>query len=529
MKVSQWAEIRRLAEVEGLSQRQIAQRLHCCWRTVKKALAMEQPPDEASRPRRASLIDPYQAKIDALIAKYPELSAVRVLEEIRKPPDQYQGQISVVRQYLRQIRPARGRIYQDVFYEPGEALQVDWGTCGKIKVGGATRTVSVFVGVLCYSRLCYLEFCLSQRKHEFYRSLVHALQFFAGSPRKIIFDNLKAAVLNGSGRNACLHPEFLALCGHFYLEPVACARRDPESKGTVEAKVRYVKRNALQGRDDELTCWENYALLAIYWRDKVANVRIHQTTKERPVDRFEQERGRLRRLPAAPFDADEVISVVANSHACVRFDGNRYSTPPAVARQTALLRASATHVRVIHRGEEVACHARCYDRGQLIRDRQHHLEALQRRGRERASQVEKNFDALGKEAQRFHLSLRRQPVKTLVHLRRLLSLVRLYGRQEVVAAIARANEYETFDAAYVETILLQERRRHELPSPTPLRPRRAELIEDIELEEPDPGAYDRFCNHNDDQDVNKEGQQENHRIVHDQNEPQEKDQEHPDE
>ena len=493
MKVSQWAEIRRLAEVEKMSQRQIAERLHCCWRTVKKALAMEHPPDKTSRHRRGSVLDPYKPKIDALIAKYPELSATRVLEEIHKGADGYTGQISVVRGYLRQIRPARGRIYQEVFYEPGEALQVDWGSCGKITIGSTTRKVSVLVAVLCYSRLCYIEFCLSQRKAEFYRSLVHALKFFGGSTRKIIFDNLGSAVLNGSGRNACLHPEFLALCGYFCLEPVACARRDPESKGTVEAKVRYVKRNALQGRDEELTCWEDYGRLAVYWRDEVANVRLHQTTKERPVDRFQKEQSLLRGLPAAPFDTDQVLSVVVNSHARVKFDGNRYSTPPDVARQTAVLRASQTHVRVIYRGEEVACHARCYDRGQLIRQPAHHLEALKRRSRARANQVENSFDALGEEAQKFHLALRRQPVKTRVHLRRLLNLVRLYGRQEVVAAIARANEYETYDAAYVETILLQERRRRELPSPTQLLPQRQELLEEIYLDEPDPGAYDRFC------------------------------------
>ena len=65
---------------------------------------------------------------------------------------------------------------------------------------------------------------------------MNALEFFGGSPRAMIFDNLKAAVLNGSGRAACFHPEFLALCGYFCLQPIACERRDPESKGIVEAK-----------------------------------------------------------------------------------------------------------------------------------------------------------------------------------------------------------------------------------------------------------------------------------------------------
>ncbi len=494
MKVSQWAEIRRLAEVERLSQRQIAERLGCCWRTVKKALRMPQPPDETRRPQRGSILDPHKPKIDALIAKYPDLSAVRVLEEIRKGPEAYPGEISVVRSYLRQIRPLRQRVYQEVFYEPGQALQVDWGSCGYVLMGSTKRRVSVFVAVLCYSRLCYIEFCLSERKAEFYRCLVHALQFFGGSPRQVIFDNLKAAVLNGSGKDACLHPDFLALCGHFCLQPIACARRDPESKGTVEAKVRYVKRNALQGRDEELQSWEGYGRLALYWRDQVANVRVHDATRERPVDRFQKERGLLRALPAAPFNTDEMVPVVVNSHARVNFDGNRYSVPPELARKTALLRANDREVRVTYQGRQLACHPRSYDRGQLIRHPDHELAALQMRRRVRATEVENHFDALGEEARKFHLELRRRPLKTSVHLRRLLKLVPIYGRQEVVAAITRAHEYQTYDAAYVETILLQERRRRELPSPLTPRPKRRELIEDIHLEEPDPAVYDRLCN-----------------------------------
>ena len=110
----------------------------------------------------------------------------------------------------------------------------------------------------------------------------------------------------------------------------------------------------------------------------------------------------------------------------------------------------------------------------------------------RARDIEEAFDGLGEEARKFHLELRLRPVKTTVHLRRLLNLVHLYGRRDVVAAIARANQWLTFDAAYVETILLQDRRRRELPSPTQVRPRREELLEETDLEEPDPADYDRL-------------------------------------
>ncbi|MEZ6101078.1 MAG: IS21 family transposase [Pirellulaceae bacterium] len=201
------------------------------------ALAMEEPPSQVAKQPRTSKLDPYKKKIDEIIERYPRLSAVRVLEEISKGEEGYQGGITLVKDYLRTIRPARGRVYHEVFYEPGEAFQVDWGSCGWLQIGATLRKVSVLVAVLCFSRLCYIEFSLSECKAEFYRCLVNALNFFGGSPRKIIFDNLKTAVLSGAGRYATLHPEFVELCGHFYLEPIACAARDPESKGTVEVNV----------------------------------------------------------------------------------------------------------------------------------------------------------------------------------------------------------------------------------------------------------------------------------------------------
>jgi hypothetical protein len=378
-----------------------------------------------------------------------------------------------------------------VIYRPGEAIQIDWGDCGSLKIQNTVRRVSVFVAVLCYSRLCYIEFTLSQRKAEFYRSLVHALEFFGGSPLKIVFDNLKAAVLSGSGRHACLHPEFQALCGHFYMEPIACARRDPESKGMVESTVKYVKRNALQGRSEELTQWQDYQSLATYWRDEVANVRLHDRLRQRPIDRFQDESPLLRSLPQIPFDTDEVILTEVRPTARIEFDGNRYTVPPHAARRTVTLRANETQVRIYLQGEMLACHPRSFARRELIADQAHQLAALQLRRRQRGSEIEENFAALGPEAREFHLKLLKLPVRPIVHLRRVMQLVCLYGREPVVAAMKVALEYQTIDAAYVETIVQQHRRKQSLPSPTLVRPQRKELT-DIHLETPDPGHYDRL-------------------------------------
>jgi hypothetical protein len=265
-------------------------------------------------------------------------------------------------------------------------------------------------------------------------------------------------------------------------------------KGIVEAKVRYVKRNALAGRSDELVRFEDYLALAPRWRDEIANVRIHETTRERPVDRFQQERSLLRALPTIPFDTDELVPAVVSPHARIEFDANRYSVPPHLARQTVTVRADGQEVRIVHQGQIVARHSRCYERRQLIVLPEHRLAALRMSRRSRSSALEQEFDALGPEARQFHICLNRQPVKTGVHLRRLLGLARLYGAAELLGAISRALELAAYDAAYVENLLLAERRRRQLPTPTLPTPKRRELIDEIDWEPTDPGVYDRFCN-----------------------------------
>jgi hypothetical protein len=372
-------------------------------------------------------------------------------------------------------------------------MQVDWGECSRVQVRATTRKVSVFVAVLCYSQLMFIEFTLSQHKAEFYRGVVHALEFFGGSPRAVIFDNLKAAVINGSGRSACFHPEFLALCGYFRLQPIPCERRNPELKEVVERGVRYMKNNALAGRTEKLTRFEDYQALAPQWRDQVVNVRIHEMTRERPVDRFQRERSLLRPLPGIAFDTDEVLPAVVNSQARIEFDGNRYSTPPELVRQPVTIRASPEKVGVLHEGQVVVQYVRCYQRGQLIVLPDHQLAALALRRRSRVSALEHEFDALGKEARQFHLGLNSRPVKTSIHLCHLLSLARLYGPSKVLSAICQALELATYDAAYVQSPLLAGRRRRQLPTPTLPTPKQRELIDEIELEPADPGFYDRFC------------------------------------
>lgn len=500
-KVKLWAEIRRLHEIEQLNCSQIAIKLSCSRYLVSQALGTNEPPLRKPPSSRTKLLDPFRDRIAKILERYPDLSAVRIRDKISKPEGDspaYQGGLTQLRVYLQSIRTGKKRVYQDIVYDPGEAMQIDWGDVGPIRIGNATRKVSVFVAVLCYSKMIYIEFTLSQRKSEFYRCIGHALEFFRGSPRKIVFDNLKAAVLSGSGRNAVLHPEFAALCGFYYIEPIACEARDPESKGLVENTVRYVKRNALAGREDELQTWDDYRSLAIDWRDSVANVRIHDRLGEKPIDLLPREQQALRALPPIGYQTDEIVMTEVRTTAVVEFDCNRYTVPPGLARKTVTLLAGSETIRILHQGEEVATHPRSYDKRKTISHPQHQLEALRLRRKQSASVLESNFMALGPDAQAFQLALSKLPVRASVHLKRITQLVDLYGRDSVLKAMRDALHYQTIDAAYVESLVVQARRKASLPSPTSVQPKRKELIQ-LELEIPDPGRYDRFTQEDDDE------------------------------
>ena len=142
MKPAIWAEIHRLHEIEQLSNRQIAQKLGCSRYLVKQALLQKSPPASPTSPLRRRSIDPFKDRIARILEKHPNLSAVRIHEKIAKPEGDkpgYQGGLTQLRAYIKSVRPRNVRVYQDAHYEPGEAIQVDWGDVGPIQIGTAKR------------------------------------------------------------------------------------------------------------------------------------------------------------------------------------------------------------------------------------------------------------------------------------------------------------------------------------------------------------------------------------------------------
>jgi hypothetical protein len=248
-------------------------------------------------------------------------------------------------------------------FHPGEAMQVDWADF-VFALPGVPRRVSAFVAVLCYSRLLYLEFTVSQAMGSFLRCMDRALAFFGGVTTVDIFDNMKTVVLEHPRSGPVrFNPRFLAYAnarGGFAV--VACTPATPTAKGRVERPISFVRDRFWTGRRFQHLTDLNFQASA--WRDDFANRREHAETGKVPALAFEhEEKPRLKPLSATPFETDDIEPVTVTKLYRVGFDRNRYSVPWRLSGQSLVVRADDHTVGVFVGPKQVAVHQRSWGTG----------------------------------------------------------------------------------------------------------------------------------------------------------------------
>ena len=325
-----YRRIHHLHESAGLTVAQIARELSLDPRTVHQWLDERQYRPRQSAPR-GSKLDPYKRYVRELLEKHP-YSAVQVFQRLRQAG--YDGGITVVRDYVALVRPRRPPAFLTLSFERGECAQVDWGQYGSVNVGNTRRRLSFFVMVLCYSRLMYVEFTVSETLEHFLACHTNAFEFFGGCPARIMVDNLKSAVLRRlTGQAPVFNPRYVDFARHHGFDVSACNVAAGHEKGRVEAGVGYVKKNFLAGL--EIPDFSMLNAAAREWLDTIANVRVHGETRRRPVDLFVEERDQLHPLPEAVYDGGTVRTVRASNRFRVTFETNRYSVPAEYASHAA--------------------------------------------------------------------------------------------------------------------------------------------------------------------------------------------------
>jgi transposase len=452
------AEMRRLVLVEGLKVETVARKFCTHHSTVRRALC-----NEEKQPKPVpSALEPFKPYIVERIMALPELTAVRLLKELRQRG--YTAGIAVLRRYLAKVRAPRSRkVYLRVEVDPGEQAQVDWGSFGHLRVGTAQRPLSCFVMVLSYSRAMYVDFALDQRMETFLAMHQRALEFFGGVPRRILYDNLKSVVLHHIGSTVQFNPRFLSYAGHCLFEPNAAPVRYPEAKGKVEASIKYVRHSFFYGRS--FSSLSDLRAQAALWRDEVANDRLHATTRERPADRLLVERPRLRPLPERSFDTDLLLPLVVSKEARVLLDTNSYSVPHEYVGKTVMLRASSDTVSVHCDGKEVATHARCWDRRRAIEEPAHIAALLERRPAANQPKRRERLASLSPACRVYLQEIARRRIGLEHEVRKLLRLVDLYGETDVRDGMAQALANKSFGARYVRALVDQARFKRGLGEP----------------------------------------------------------------
>lgn len=289
----------------------LAKRLRIGRRTIHRLIAagqLERDLDAGRveykpRPPVVHKLDAYKPVIEERLRQYPQLSSVRLMEEIRAAG--YTGGYTQVKEFVRAVRP-REAVEPVVRFEtkPGVQGQVDFA---EFQFPWGKRYALVVV--LGYSRQLWLRFYERQDMGTLFRGLEEAFAFFGGVPEELLFDQMKAVItkdLRLLGGQLVVNEEFLRFAAHWCFRPRACRPYRAKTKGKVERPIRYVRENFVYAReflDDAHLDAERERWLA------KANARVHATTKERPAERFERdERAVLRPLATQPYRSLVVVA-----------------------------------------------------------------------------------------------------------------------------------------------------------------------------------------------------------------------------
>jgi transposase len=480
------AEVLRLGLVEGVSIRMIARKLHLARKTVRKILGRHKLPPKAEAAPRGSILDRYDAEIRSALDDTPEILAPAVLERLRGLG--YEGGISVLRDRLRRLRPPPHReAFATLDFAPGSAMQVDWADFG-FALPGVPRRVSAFIAVLCFSRMLYIEFTLSQAFGTFLRCMERCLKFYGGTAAIDIFDNMKTVVLEHTPTATVFNPKFLDYAGSRGFAVRACNVRKANEKGRVERPVGFVRRRFWPGR--RFRDLFDLNAQAVTWRDDIANNRVHDETGKVPALVFEHEEQRLLKpLPDTPFDTDDVEGNGVTKTFRVTFDRNKYSVPWRLVSQQILLRANDHTVSIFLGPKQVAVHQRCWDVGEDIKHPSHEEGLLERKPRAAKDHLPPALAPLGELGERYFKIYAAGSRSIHRECARLVWLVELFGVAATSSAISEVMQTGHVGAEYVEYVMRH--KRGLVPQAPPLLLGNDEF-DAIRLAEPDLSVYDHL-------------------------------------
>ncbi len=375
--VEQWAEVRRMKRVEGLSAREIARRTGLARDTVGRLLAAEMPPRYARSPA-GSILDPFKEWICEELRADPKVPSQRLRELAEEIG--YRGGKTVFDDYVREVRPRFlvKRTFQRTIYRPAELIQCDlWEPSKHVQVGyGQTRRGWVVTTQSCWSRAFAGTLIFGKEAPDILAGLSRSLSRLGVRAEKLVWDRESAIGAGGKPTQP-----FLSFCGQLQVGWIILDAGDAQAKGQLERQHRFLETNFEPRRffanhldfQDQLD----------RWAEKV-NGRAHRTIRGIPAERLAKERA-LRPLGRVSVDTDRRWVVRVPQQPLIRVDRNDYSLDPRFAGRRVEVRASQAEITatVLDTGELAARHNRIFAGSQTIVDPAHQSELQSQRARRR--------------------------------------------------------------------------------------------------------------------------------------------------
>ena len=417
-------------------------------RLVEETLGSTPPPQNRSS------VEPYGELVMKLRQEGVEVAAI--CERLKERG--YSGTYSSVYRFVRNLEPRTPEVTVRVETPPGKEAQVDFGYAGRMAdpKTGELRKTWLFVMTLCWSRHQYVEFVFDQKVGTWLRVHRNAFAFFGGVPQRMVIDNLKAAIARACWHEPQAQQSYRECAAHYGFLIAPCRPRSPQHKGKVEkGGVHYVKRNFLGGRQPTTITQANRDVKR--WALTTAGQRIHGTTKEKPLERFEVEKATLQPLPARPYDLAVWKQVKLHRDCHLVFEQAYYSAPFRLVGQKLWVRGGSGEVQVFTADYQLVA---THDRAQRAGERQTHLDHLPTHKvpglmltrdtcRQQAAEIGPATSEVVKRL------LEHRPEDRLRTAGRLLRLNDRFGAERLEAACARALRFD--EAAYMTIKRILER------------------------------------------------------------------------
>jgi transposase len=365
----------KLMKQNGMTITQIAEELGRDRKTIRKWLNEKEPQNYQRSITQPGKLEPFKSYIRQRMEEGC-LNAVVLFDELKAKG--YTGQLTLLRNFMRPLRPVVVAKATERFETPpGKQAQVDWGQF-TVDWNGKKKRLYAFVMVLGYSRMMYVEFTEDERLETLMGCHLRAMHYFGGKTETCLYDNMKTVVVGQDDQGEVIWNErFAHFASHHGFILRRCRPYRARTKGKVENGVGYVRKN-FWPRVQTFTGLHDLNIQARLWMDSVANVRVHGTTYEIPLERWKKEE--LKRFNFTPFECVDRHKRKVSNDSLVSYHSSRYSVPYAYVGHHVYIQDDKNGMIRIYNEEGLVAEHQKATRHHQVQMHKKHFEGIRKTG-----------------------------------------------------------------------------------------------------------------------------------------------------